>query len=106
MSTIADVNFEGSVVWKNLFCLRIVLRAASSFCDRIISNKFTHDRMEVGEGIEGVGAENENDGWTSQQVLLYKIIMILGSKFLPIFFYDNGGSAVKKLRKSRYFVEN
>ena len=53
-----------------MFCHRIVLRAGSSFCDRKISNKFTRDRMEVGEGIEGVVADNENDGLTSQQVLL------------------------------------
>ena len=96
LSTIADVHFEGSVVWKNLFCHRIVLRAASSFCDRIISNKFTHDRMEVGEGIERVIADNENDGRTSQQVLLYRIIITQGSKFLLNFFYENSASVVKK----------
>ena len=80
---------------KICFAIEIVLRAASSFCDPIISNKFTNDRMEVGEGIEGVAADNENDGRTSQQVLPYRIIIILGSKFLLNFFYDNGGSAVK-----------
>ena len=72
-STIADVNLKASVVWKNLFCHRIVLRATSSFCDRIFSNNFTHDKTEVGEGIEGVLIDNENDGRASLQVILHRI---------------------------------
>ena len=50
-----------------------MLRAISSFFDRILLDKFTYDKVEVDKKIEGVSVSNESDDRVLMQITLYEI---------------------------------
>ena len=59
--------------WTSLSCHKIVLRAVSSFFDRIFLNKYTYDKMKFDENVEGVLVSSEGDVQVSLQVTLHEI---------------------------------
>ena len=73
VSECTNASSNQDIVWKSLSCHKNVLRAASSFFDRIFSNKFTYEKLEVDEGVEGMLVRTENDDGTVIQIVLHKI---------------------------------
>ena len=68
-----NVNSSLKFVWESLSCHKNVLRAASSFFDRIFSHDITFEKLEVDEGVECVLVENTTDKQASLQVSLHNI---------------------------------
>ena len=73
VSESANATSNQDLVWKSLSCHKNVLRAASSFFDRVFANKFTYEKLEVDEGVEGMLVRTENDDRTSLQIFLHRI---------------------------------
>ena len=59
--------------WTSLSCHKIVLRAVSSFFDRIFLNKYTSEKMKVDENVEGMLVSNEDDDRVLLQITLHEI---------------------------------
>ena len=53
-SSVAGTSAEDDIAWISLHCHRNVIRAASSFFDRIFSKKYSEESSEVEEGIEAM----------------------------------------------------
>ena len=59
--------------WTTLSCHKIVLRAVSSFFDRIFFNEYTCEKMKVDENVEGMLVNSENDDRLSLQITFHEI---------------------------------
>ena len=59
--------------WTSLSCHKIVLRAVSSFFDRIFLNKYTSEKKKVDENVEGMLVNSENDDRLSLQITFQEI---------------------------------
>ena len=59
--------------WTTLSCHKIVLRAVSSFFDRIFLNEYTCEKMKVDENVEGMLVNSENDDRLSLQITFHEI---------------------------------
>ena len=53
-SNAAGTSAKDSSAWINLACHKIVIRAASSFFDRLFSKNFTEESIALEEGIEAI----------------------------------------------------
>ena len=49
-------------LWTDLHCHKNVLRAASSFFDRIFSHNFSFENSVLEEGVEGTLVKTQTDG--------------------------------------------
>ena len=59
--------------WTSLSCHKIVSRVASSFFDRIFLSKYTYDKMNVDENVEGVLFSSDDEDRELLQITLHEI---------------------------------
>ena len=72
-SGVANDGSSKKLNWTSLSCHKIVLRAVSSFFDRIFLNKYTYDKMKFDDKVEGMLVNSENDDRILLQVTLHEI---------------------------------
>ena len=59
--------------WTSLSCHKIMLRTVSTFFDRIFLNKYTYEKMNIDENVEGILVNSDNDDRVLLQITLHKI---------------------------------
>ena len=64
---------SGDLVWTNLHCHKIVLRAASSFFDRVFFRPMTSEKLDLNEDVKGVIARTQTGESTLLQITLNEI---------------------------------
>ena len=72
-SNAAGTSAEDDTAWINLHCHKNVIRAASSFFDRILSKNVSEESLEVEEGIEAMLVVIESEKRHILQLTFHKI---------------------------------
>ena len=69
----SSTSAEDNTAWINIVCHKVVIRAASSFFDRLFSQNFTEECIVVEEGIEASVVANNSEKQQVLQLTFHKI---------------------------------